>query len=439
MPRIAFMGAGSTVFAKNVLGDCIYTPEIGALELALHDIDPMRQEESRMMIDNIVANSGRTDVDVIATLDRREALKGADYVVNAIQVGLYDPCTITDFEVPKRYGLRQTIGDSHGIGGIFRGLRTIPVLRDFADDMEDLCPNALFLNYTNPMAILAGYMSRFTNVKTIGLCHSVQACARTLLTDVGMEEYTDKCKWEISGINHMAWLTKITDLDGNDLYPEIKRRAKLEETYESRKHDLVRLDIMDRFGYYITESSEHNAEYSSWYIKSKYPELIEQYRIPLDEYPRRCIEQINNWQKMKEDLVHNQKLVHEKTWEFASYIIRAMETDQAYRVHGNVLNTGLIPNLPAEACVEVPCLIDRNGVNPCYVGNLPEQCAAIDRMQINVQLLTILAAVTRKRDYVYMAAMMDPHASSELSPDEIRRLCDDLIEEHGDWLPKYDG
>ncbi len=438
MPRIAFMGAGSSVFAKNVLGDCIYTPEIGALDISLHDIDPVRLEESRLMINNIITNSGRTDITLSATLNRRESLTGANYVVDAIQVGLYDPCTITDFEVPKKYGLRQTIGDTLGIGGIFRGLRTIPVLKEFANDMEELCPNALFINYTNPMSILSGYMQRYTNIKTIGLCHSVQVCAKTLLTDVGMTDYIDKCKWEISGINHLAWLTTITDLEGNDLYPEIKRRAKLEETYETRKNDLVRLDLMDRFGYYITESSEHSAEYNAWYIKDKYPELIEKYNIPLDEYPRRCIEQIKNWEKMRQDLIHNINIEHTKTHEFASYIMKAMETDVPFRVHGNVQNNGLIPNLPANACVEVPCLIDRNGVNPCYVGELPEQCAAIDRLHINVHLLTIKAAVTLKKEYIYMAAMLDPHTSAELSPDDIRNMCDDLIKEHGDWLPKYE-
>lgn len=437
MPKISFMGAGSSVFAKNVLGDCIKTPEISPIEISLHDIDPERLEDSRLMINNIIANSKRTDIKLFATLNRRESLKDANYVINAIQVGLYDPCTITDFEVPKKYGLRQTIGDTLGIGGIFRGLRTIPVLKAFADDMEELCPNALFINYTNPMSILTGYMQRYTKIKTIGLCHSVQICAKTLLNDVGMTEYINKCKWEISGINHLAWLTKITDLDGNDLYPEIKRRAKLPETYETRKNDLVRLDLMDRFGYYITESSEHNAEYNPWYIKSKYPELIEKYNIPLDEYPRRCIEQIKNWDKMKQDLVHNKDIQHEKTHEFASYIIKAMETDTPFRVHGNVLNNGLIKNLPDNACVEVPCLIDRNGVNPCYVGELPEQCAAIDRLHINVHLLTIQAAVTLKKEYIYMAAMLDPHTSSELSPDQIYNLCDDLILEHGSWLPKY--
>lgn len=438
MPKVSFMGAGSTVFAKNVLGDCILTPEITPLDISLHDIDPVRLEDSRKMINNIITNSKRTDITLSATLDRRESLTGADYVVNAIQVGLYDPCTITDFEVPKKYGLKQTIGDTLGIGGIFRGLRTIPVLKGFADDMEELCPNALFINYTNPMSILSGFMTRHTNIKTIGLCHSVQVCAPTLLRDVGMDEYVDKCRWEIAGINHLAWLTSITDLDGNDLYPEIKRRAKLDETYETRKNDLVRLDLMDRFGYYITESSEHNAEYNPWYIKNAYPELIEKYNIPIDEYPRRCIDQIARWEKMKDDLVHNNNIVHEKTHEFASYIIKAMETDVPFRVHGNVLNTGLITNLPANSMVEVPCLIDRNGVNPCFVGEIPEQCAAINRLHINVHLLTIKAAVTRKKEYIYMAAMLDPHTSSELSPDDIKAMCDELIAEHGDWLPKYE-
>ena len=438
MPKIAFMGAGSTVFAKNVLGDCIYTPEIKSIDIALHDIDAQRLEDSYQMISNIIANSDRTDITLSKTLNRREALQDAKYVVNAIQVGLYDPCTITDFEVPKKYGLRQTIGDTLGIGGIFRGLRTIPVLKDFAKDMEEVCPDALFINYTNPMSILAGYMNRFTTIKTIGLCHSVQGCAAGLLKEVGMEEYAEGCKWEISGINHLAWLTKITDANGNDLYPEIKRRAKLEETYETRKKDLVRLDMMDKFGYYITESSEHNAEYSMWYIKDKYPELIERYNIPLDEYPRRCIEQIEKWKQMKIDLVENKKIVHEKTHEFASYIINAMENDTAFRVHGNVINNGLIPNLPDNACVEVPCLIDRNGVNPCKVEPLPEQCAAIDRLHVNVHLMTLLAATTLKKEYIYMAAMLDPHTASELSPDDIRSMCDELIAEHGDWLPKYE-
>lgn len=437
MPRICFLGAGSTIFAKNVLGDCIYTEEIKNIDIILHDIDEKRLEESKGLISNIIRTSRRTDVTLSCSLNRKEALTGAHYVVNAVQVGGYDPCTITDFEIPKKYGLGQTIADTLGIGGIFRALRTIPVMKSFADDMEEVCPNTILLNYTNPMAMLTGYMQRHTSIKTIGLCHSVQDCASRLLKDIDMTEYIDKCKWEIAGINHQAWLLKITDLEGNDLYPEIKRRALSSDMNEFKKTDLVRLDMMQKFGYYITESSEHLSEYTPWYIKTKYPELIEKFNIPLDEYPRRCIEQMENWSKTQKELMGDKKIEHEKTHEFASYIIKAMETDTPFRVHGNVLNTGLITNLPQSACVEVPCLIDRNGINPCYIGELPEQCAAINRTNINVQLLTIKAAATLKKEYIYMAAMLDPHTASELSMDDIISMCDDLIEAHGDWLPKY--
>lgn len=438
MPKIVLLGAGSTVFAKTVLGDCICTPEITPLEITLHDIDPVRMDDTKQMLAHIIANSGRTDVTLSATTNRREALAASNYVFNAMHVGMYDPCTITDFEVPKRYGLQQTMGDTLGIGGIFRGLRTIPVLKSIADDVEELCPSALLMHYSNPIAIAAGYLQRYTKINAIGICNSPIFAAYTLLKGVGMDEYIGKCKWEVAGINHVAWLLKLTDLEGNDLYPEVKRRAKLQETYETRKGDLVRLDIMERFGYYTTESSEHNAEYNPWYIKSKYPELINMYNVPLDEYPRRCIEMDDGWAELRKELTQNPALTHEKSQLVASYIVKAMETDQPYRLHANVQNNGLITNLPDNACVEVPCMIDRNGVNPCYVGALPEQCAAIDRLQLNVQLLTIEAAVTLKREYIYMAAMLDPHTAAELSPDEIKCLCDDLIEAHGDWLPKYE-
>lgn len=437
MIKIAFLGAGSTVFSKNVLGDCICTPELKDLHIALHDIDLVRLEDSQRMLDNIVKNSGRTDVTVISYPDRKEALRNAKYVVNAIQVGGYDPCTITDFDVPKKYGLRQTIADTSGIGGIFRALRTIPVLQDFAKDMEEVCPNALFINYTNPMSALTGYMQRYTSIQTVGLCHSVQGCVPELLKTLKMNEYINNCKWEIAGINHQAWLLKITDLENNDLYPEIKKRAKDPNGDYDKDWDLVRLDMMDRFDHYITESSEHTSEYTMWHIKSKYPELIERYKIPLDEYPRRCINQIANWEKLRDELVHDANLTHQKSHEFAAYIIKAMELDEPYRIHGNVLNTGLITNLPTDACVEVACLVDRNGINPCYVGDLPEQCAAINRLMVNVQLLTIKAAVTLEKKYVYMAAMLDPHTGSELSMDDIRAMCDELFEAHKDWLPAY--
>lgn len=437
MIKITFLGAGSTVFSKNVLGDCICTPELKDLHIALYDIDPIRLEDSLRMLKNIQLNSGRTDITITSYTDRKEALRGSKYVVNAIQVGGYEPCTVTDFEVPKKYGLRQTIADTAGIGGIFRALRTIPVFQDFSKDMEEVCPDALFINYTNPMSILTGYMQRFTSIKTVGLCHSVQSCVPELLKTLQMNEYIGHCKWEIAGINHQAWLLSITDLNGNDLYPEIKKRAKDPEANYDKDWDLVRLDMMDRFDYYITESSEHTSEYTMWHIKSKYPELIEKYKIPLDEYPRRCIDQIARWTKLREELVNDSGLIHKKSHEFAAYIIKAMELDEPYRIHGNVLNTGLITNLPNDACVEVPCLVDRNGINPCYVGDLPEQCAAINRTMINTQLLTIKAATTLEKKYVYMAAMLDPHTGSELSMDEIKSLCDDLFEAHKDWLPEY--
>ncbi len=433
--KITFLGAGSTVFARNVIGDCILTPDLGSFDVCLFDIDPIRLEESYQILTNINRTAGGS-ARITRTPDRRTAFSGADFVINAIQVGRYNPCTITDFEVPKKYGLRQTIGDTLGIGGIFRALRTIPVMKDYADDMERWCPDALLLNYTNPMAMLTGYLQRYTGVRTVGLCHSVQQCVPRLLDRVGMGEYKDRTRWEIAGINHQAWLLKLKDLDGNDLYPEIKRRA-FDPDYNTEMKDLVRLELMRQFGYYVTESSEHSSEYTPWFIKDKYPELIDRYHIPLDEYPRRCIRQINGWNQMRDDMINNSHIEHQKTHEFASYIIRAILLDEPYRIHGNVQNTGLITNLPQNACVEVPIMIDGNGLNPCYVGQLPEQCAAINRTNINVQLLTIEAAVTQKKEYIYMAAMLDPHTAAELSIDDIRALCDDLIEAHGDWLPKY--
>ena len=434
MIKVTFMGAGSTVFAKNVLGDCMCTQALHGLDIALYDIDPVRLDESQKMLDAINRNcqANATIRSYLGVENRREALRGADFVVNAIQVGLYDPCTITDFEIPKKYGLRQTIADTLGIGGIFRGLRTIPVMLDFAEDMQAVCPKAWLLNYTNPMAMLTGAMLRMTDVKTVGLCHSVQVCAESLFKSIGMENDPD-IQTKIAGINHMAWLLEITK-DGKDLYPEIKAKAAA----LTEKHDnMVRLEIMKRFGYYVTESSEHNAEYMPFFIKDKYPELIERFNIPLDEYPRRCIRQIEEWKTRSKTLTEDPNLSHERTREYASYIIEAMVTDKPYKIGGNVLNTGLITNLPHNAVVEVPCLVDRSGICPTVIGDLPEQLAALNRTNINVQLLTIEAARTLKKDYIYQAAMMDPHLQSELSIDDIVALCDELLIAHKDWMPEY--
>ena len=434
MIKVTFMGAGSTVFARNVLGDCMCTPALHGLDIALYDIDPVRLEESQRMLEAINRNvhADATIKSYLGVENRREALRGADFVVNAIQVGLYEPCTVIDFEVPKKFGLRQTIADTLGIGGIFRALRTIPVMMDFAEDMKAVCPNAWFLNYTNPMAMLTGAMLRMTDIRTVGLCHSVQVCAKSLFESVGMENDPD-VQTKIAGINHMAWLLEITK-NGKDLYPEIKARA---EALTEKHNNMVRLEIMKRFGYYVTESSEHNAEYMPFFIKDKYPELIDRFNIPLDEYPRRCIRQIEDWKTRSETLTRDPNLSHERTHEYASYIIEAMVTNKPYKIGGNVLNTGLITNLPRNAVVEVPCLVDASGVSPTYIGDLPEICAALNRTNINVQLLTIEAARTHKMECIYQAAMMDPHCQSELSIDDIVKLCDALIEAHKGWLPEF--
>ena len=404
--KVTFMGAGSTVFAKNVLGDIMLTPALCECDIALYDIDPERLEESCLMVTALNRNINENRASVSKYLgveERKDALRGADFVINAIQVGLYDPCTIIDFEVPKKYGLRQTIADSNGIGGIFRALRTIPVLKDFTDDMAEVCPNAYFLNYTNPMAQLAGYLGRYTPIKSVGLCHSVQGCSRNLLKDLGIE-YKEPLRESIAGINHMGWLLELEDADGNDLYPEIRERAiAILESGKTDHHDLVRYEYIRRLGYYC---------------------------------PRRCINQIENWKKDREKYMHDD-VTHTRTTEYASYIMEAIVTDIPYKIGGNVINNGLIPNLPAEACVEVACLVNKNGIQPCAQKPLPLQLAAMNSAMIGVQLLTIEAAVTQKKETIYQAAMLDPHTSSELSIDEIIRLCDDLIEAHGSYLPKY--
>lgn len=439
MLKITFMGAGSTVFARNVLGDCMCTPALRECEIALYDIDPVRLKESEIILralnHNINADRARIDT-YLGEEQRKDALRGADFVVNAIQVGFYDPCTIIDFEVPKKYGLRQTIADTLGIGGIMRALRTIPVMQDFADDMQQVCPNAWLLNYTNPMAMLSGYMQRYTGVKTVGLCHSVQVCSKHLLEVLGMQDKLEGRRELIAGINHMAWLLEIQDSAGNDLYPEIRRRAA-EKNATEKHNDMVRYEYIRRLGYYCTESSEHNAEYNPLFIKSRYPQLIEQYNIPLDEYPRRCIKQIADWEAEKERILDNGKITHTRTTEYASYIMEAMVTGQPYKIGGNVLNNGAIENLPREACVEVPCMVDNHGVNPCHVGRLPVQCAAMNMTNINVQLMTIEAARTKKREDIYRAAMLDPHTAAELSIDDIVAMCDELIEAHGDYMKLY--
>ena len=430
--KLTFMGAGSTVFSKNVLGDTMLCDAFHDVEIALYDIDEKRLDESYLLISkmNDSINEGRATIKKYLGVDeRKDALRKADFVVNAIQVGLYDPCTIIDFEIPKKYGLRQTIGDTLGIGGIFRALRTIHVLKDFAKDIEEVCPNAWLLNYTNPMAMLTGYMQRYTKVKTVGLCHSVQSCSKDLLNGLNMSDKLEGRHEKIAGINHMAWLLEIKDKDGNDLYPEIKKRAK-EKNSKEKHGDMVRYDYIEKLGYYCTESSEHNAEYNQFYIKPNRNDLIEKFNIPLDEYPRRCINQINGWQKQYEELMSGGKIEHTRSQEYASRIMEAIYTNKPYKIGGNVINNGVITNLPYDACVEVPCLVDGEGIHPTFVGELPLQLAAMNSSNIYAQMLTIEAAHTMDKQKIYQAAMMDPHTGAELSTDEIVALCDELFEAH---------
>ena len=435
MVKICFIGAGSTIFAKNVLGDAMLTPSLQDAEIALFDIDEKRLKESELMLQTINKNSNQNRAKIQSFSDRKEALKDANFVINAIQVGGYKPSTVIDFEIPKKYGLQQTIGDTTGIGGIFRGLRTLPVMFDIAKEMEEVCPDAWLLNYTNPMAILTMGMLKATKIKTVGLCHSVQVCVPELFEHLGIKDQynLDEFQWKIAGINHMAWLLEI-NRNGKDFYPEIRRLAS--EIANPHK-DSVRFELMKHFGYYVTESSEHNAEYHPYFIKKNYPELIDQLQIPIDEYLRRCVDQIERWETQRDEIVNDGSLEHTRSREYASYIMDAITTGNPTVIAGNVLNKGLITNLPEDFCVEVPCLVDKNGVQPTYVGDLPTQLAALDRTNINVQELTVEAAMTLEKDKIYQAALMDPRANSELSISEIKAMVDELIAAHGDYLPAY--
>lgn len=438
--KICFLGAGSTVFAKNILGDCILSPNLGDFDIALHDIDSNRLDESFIVVSALNKKyNGRATV--TKHLNRREALKGADYIINAVQIGGYKPCTVTDFKIPRKYGLQQTIGDTLGVGGIMRALRTIPVLEDFAKDIEELCPDAYFLNYTNPMAMLTGYMQQYTNVKTVGLCHSVQSCVPNLLKELNIDIKPEDTTWEIYGINHQAWLLSLHDKEGNDIYPLIKERAFSSEMDKSAKYDLVRLELMRTFGYYVTESSEHNSEYTPWFIKRFNPFLLLKYNIPLNEYPRRCRNQIAGWEKQKKELLNSGAIEHKRSNEYGSRIIEALHTGEPFEFHGNVMNTDLlIPNLPANACVEVPVVADSNGLTPKHCKPLPEQCASINITNIIPQTLAIQAARTKKFEDIYRAVALDPHTGAVLSLSQIKKMCRELYEQHrkDGFLPEYE-
>ncbi len=475
MAKIAFIGAGSTVFARNLLQDLFTFPELHESTIALMDIDPTRLADTEAVA-NRLAGSACAHPTIEATTDLRRALDGADFAINMIQVGGYRPSTVIDFEIPKRYGLRQTIGDTLGIGGIMRALRTIPVMLDFGRQMEQVCPDVLFLNYTNPMAMLCQAMDRATTIRTVGLCHSVQGTAADLAEWLGVRN--EEVNYLCAGINHVAFYLRL-ERNGEDLYPALRQLAneRREPAWE-----LVRFEVFRRFGYFVTESSEHFSEYVPWFIKQGRDDVIARYNIPLDEYPARCEDQIAEWGAYRAALTspepgaldryqeqrrgrlegmterrlavvdrENPSLAAslrqealsrrandetEHSGEYGTLIIHSIETGQPRVVYGNVANRASIANLPPSCCVEIPCLVDRNGVQPTIVGTLPPQLAALMQTNINVQELTVEAALTGKRDHVYQAAMLDPHTAAELDPEQICALVDDLLEAHGGMVPE---
>ena len=435
MPKITFIGAGSTVFAKNLLGDILGFPELAHSEIVLHDIDEQRMRTSEIVAHK-VAEAVNAKPTFTSTLDRRAALDGADYAICMIQVAGYKPGTVIDFEIPKKYGLRQTIADTLGIGGIMRGLRTIPVLLEMCDDMAELCPDVTFLNYVNPMAMNCWAINEVTNINTVGLCHSVQGTASQLARDIKVP--VNEIAYTAAGINHMAFylnFERVTENGRIDLYPDL---FKVIEDGRVPNWNRVRYEMLKRTGYFVTESSEHFSEYTPWFIKRDRPDLIEEFNIPLDEYISRCENQIAAWQQMQAIFeAEDVPLAVEPSGEYGSLIIHSMETGQPRVIYGNVANDGLIDNLPQDCCVEVPCLVDHNGIQPTHIGTLPPQLAAMMQTNINVQALTVEAALTGKREHIYHAAMLDPHAAAELSLDQIWAMVDDLIEAHGDWLPEY--
>ena len=442
--KITFIGAGSTIFMKNILGDVLQYPALQNSKIALMDIDQTRLNESEIVAHKLVETLG-ADAKIDTYSQQRAALDGADFVVVCFQIGGYDPCTITDFEVPKKYGLRQTIADTLGVGGIMRGLRTVPHLWSLCEDMRAVCPNAIMLQYVNPMAINTWAIgARYPDIRQVGLCHSVQGTAEELARDLAID--VSDMRYRAGGINHMAFYLELEgrDIAGNwcDLYPLLQRgyaqkRIPVATGANPRCPNLVRYEVMKHFGLFVTESSEHFAEYVPWFIKSHRPDLIDRFKVPLDEYPKRCEEQLADWNDQVVQFRTAAKIEVGQSHEYAAQIMNAVVTGSPAVIYGNIPNQGYIPQLPEGCAVEVPCLVDASGIQPTFIGDIPPQLIALMRTNINVQELTVQALLTENRDFIYHAAMLDPHTAAELDLDQIRSLVDELLIEHSNWLPKW--
>ncbi len=442
--KIVFLGSGSTIFAKNLMVDIWHCPELQDAHIVLYDIDAVRLSTSEIVGKKILSQiheEKKNNARVEATQNIEDALRDAKYVITMFQVGGYKPSTVIDFEIPQKYGLRQTIGDTLGIGGIMRALRTAPVLVEYARLMERLCPKAFLLNYVNPMAINCAVLQRMTSIESIGLCHSVPNTLHELAHDLSMPP--EDIQYTVAGINHMAFFLKLTH-KGQDLYPRLHSFIQDAQSAPMRNNgegsrpmdDSVRYEIMKHFGYFVTESSEHLSEYVPWFIKRGREDILETYGIPLNEYVKRCEEQIERWQTMQKELERSDtRLDLHPSVEYGASIINSLEGGGTQRVYANVKNNTIIPNLPRDAIVEVPCMVDACGFRPTHIGALPPQLAALMQTNVNVQSLCAEAIVTGNKEHVYHAAMLDPHTAAELDLSQIRAMVDELIAAHGDYIP----
>jgi alpha-galactosidase len=424
--KVAFIGAGSVEFTRNVATDlCSYPAFRGGLHFALYDISAERLAHAERLVRRISEQTG-ADATVTATADRRAALAGANYVINEVQVGGYD-ATRADFDIPARYGVRQTIGDTLGIGGIFRGLRTIPVVVGLAQDMHDECPDAYLLSYSNPMAMLPWAVYEGAGFgRVFGLCHSVRDTQAFLTELVGADP--ERVRFLTAGFNHQAFVLRF-EQDGESLYPRLAE--VIDSTPELRRR--VRVEIFHRFGYFPTESSEHSAEYVPWFMR--HDDQVERFRIFVGDYLERSRENLRELEALERQLTANEPLTLEPENELASLFIHSLETGTERELHVNIRNGGLISSLPDECCVEVPCLVGAGGAKPVPVGALPPQLAALNRTFLNVVELTVRAALDGSRDHVYQAALLDPNTAATLTTTQTIAMCDELFEAHRDLLP----
>jgi alpha-galactosidase len=444
MTTITFIGAGSTVFTKNLAGDILQRDALKDATIRLMDIDSKWLEESEIVVSKMAATLGGT-ASIETYTDQRRALDGADFVIVCFQIGGYEPCTVTDFEVPKSFGLRQTIADTLGIGGIMRGIRTVPHLWAICEDMLELCPEAIMLQYVNPMAINTwAIAAKYPQIRQVGLCHSVQGTAEELARD--LEIPLEEIRYHCAGINHMAFYTKFEHRqpDGSyrDLYPALRQgyldgRYPKPSSWNPRCPNKVRYEMMMRLGYFVTESSEHFAEYTPYFIKKGREDLIERFGIPLDEYPKRCVEQIEQWERQAQIYRDAREVTVKPSREYASEIINSVVTGTPSVIYGNIANRGYIPQLPEGCAVEVPVLVDANGLQPTVVRDIPPQLIGLMRTNINVQELTVAALMEENVEHIYHAAMLDPHTAAELDLDQIWQMVTALLEAHGDWNPAW--